>query len=802
MAVGGVLAVGSEFGLVAAVILPVRTDIHVWVVLALGGRIPALDRTRGVDRGSVLAVRRPPLDAVNALNARLLRPSVSWEFGSSRGQPRVFVRTTGYVEWIPWFPWWIAIPIAVIGFVAIVRALKRATTSQAVQHIAWMAIAVLVLPAVIVMLTAGIPGPGGAIDLFHEGEGLAASRMLGEGLVPWKDYIGVHGPLQDGLSQLVGTTLIQDSRWGASAGNASALDPALLGGNVRPSRVRPASLPRRVRCRLLRLRGRTGFCVRFVPGHGGAVHPRPGRDLVVGAAHSLASPVARRDLHGGPHFAGDAHAGDRLPHSRVRVCRRSLRVRRGGIRALEDQELSAAEVVRDLRCRLPVGRGRHLGWCSACSAISSTSCARSRVTYVLTGGIPIQWDVTTAPIAFKVALFGVPVLIVISFWYVVARVRQRTLEPEDWALGALSLFLIPYFEKALNRADAAARPPGVGPGPSAADLRRLPLPPRTRRCRGPHAIRAPCRGAGGHGPRLRRGHVGTGHCGGIGASLEYSWQRRAIRGRDGGATRRVSHRLHRSRLQPPDAPRRPQPRHRAGWAERIGVRLLQLAGPFLLPRRSSESDALLPREFSAPRGEPSGLDFRTACESTRCSRLRQPLRRALLVGRNAEHDSARPGELVSARPLRPSRGGRRLHLLAGDATQPSTRLRSRERRSMADNSRSAPPRRCKRAAGAASQISCRTNPQMAPPACPSTRRAISRPPRCRSPKSNCPRSPASTSGWKSHAMAACDPARSHSGRGSASSHDSQWATPVRNGSTCGSVAARSGTGGQPPVRRR
>jgi hypothetical protein len=68
----------------------------------------------------------------------------------------------------------------------------------------------------------------------------------------------------------------------------------------------------------------------------------------------------------------------------------------------------------------------------------------------LTGGIPVEWN----DLGFAVGVFGVPALIVLSFWYAIARTRAgRALELEDWAMGALVLFLVPYYLKALDRAD-------------------------------------------------------------------------------------------------------------------------------------------------------------------------------------------------------------------------------------------------------------------------------------------------------------------------------------------------------------
>jgi hypothetical protein len=63
------------------------------------------------------------------------------------------------------------------------------------------------------------------MDMFHEGEGLAAARLTSAGYFPWRDLMSIHGFFQDSLSPLVGMHLLENTRWGVEAGRALILDP-------------------------------------------------------------------------------------------------------------------------------------------------------------------------------------------------------------------------------------------------------------------------------------------------------------------------------------------------------------------------------------------------------------------------------------------------------------------------------------------------------------------------------------------------------------------------------------------------
>jgi hypothetical protein len=80
------------------------------------------------------------------------------------------------------------------------------------------ALLLVVGPVAVFLFAASLPGALGATDAFEEGQMLAGSHLIQEGLVPWRDLLLAHGLLFDVGNGLVGAELIEDSRWGIAAG--------------------------------------------------------------------------------------------------------------------------------------------------------------------------------------------------------------------------------------------------------------------------------------------------------------------------------------------------------------------------------------------------------------------------------------------------------------------------------------------------------------------------------------------------------------------------------------------------------
>ena len=79
---------------------------------------------------------------------------------------------------------------------AIGWALRTGTRDRRIQ-VQWLAVVSLVIPVGLILVTAR-PASLGSIDFYHEGEGLAAARMMTRGLIPWKDYVSVTVPSTTG----------------------------------------------------------------------------------------------------------------------------------------------------------------------------------------------------------------------------------------------------------------------------------------------------------------------------------------------------------------------------------------------------------------------------------------------------------------------------------------------------------------------------------------------------------------------------------------------------------------------------
>jgi hypothetical protein len=124
---------------------------------------------------------------------------------------------------VAWFPWWAAVAAVAVGGVAIWHRRARGDDLPA---IAAGALAWVVGPVVIVLLVARLPGGLTAFDLFHDGENLVPATAMRAGRLPWRDFLSIHGVLQDVLWSLPGLRFIEDSHWGAVAGQMLWLLPA------------------------------------------------------------------------------------------------------------------------------------------------------------------------------------------------------------------------------------------------------------------------------------------------------------------------------------------------------------------------------------------------------------------------------------------------------------------------------------------------------------------------------------------------------------------------------------------------
>src|SRR5439155_8330268 len=65
-------------------------------------------------------------------------------------------------------------------------------------------------------------------NVFEEGQGLASARLVTQGAFPWRDFFAAHGLLEDTFRPLIGSTVLDPSRWGSIAGSTLLLSPLYL----------------------------------------------------------------------------------------------------------------------------------------------------------------------------------------------------------------------------------------------------------------------------------------------------------------------------------------------------------------------------------------------------------------------------------------------------------------------------------------------------------------------------------------------------------------------------------------------
>lgn len=217
VALGRMLFVGAVLGLEAGVVL--RPLGALGVVVALAVLYSVL-----VALAALLLARltsRTPRDLVSLLNALGASTTVVALYGVSRAT-RVDVASTGAVHDYPWLPIWLALAGGAASLVWLSRQLGRTERFGTVER---NALLLVVGPVALFLLVASLPGALGTVDLYEEGQVLAASDLVRDGSFPWRDVLVAHGLLHDVAGGLVGTQLFEDSRWGVVAGQTMVLEP-------------------------------------------------------------------------------------------------------------------------------------------------------------------------------------------------------------------------------------------------------------------------------------------------------------------------------------------------------------------------------------------------------------------------------------------------------------------------------------------------------------------------------------------------------------------------------------------------
>ena len=212
VAAGRTLLVSAVLGLEAAIAATDRDRAVFWLisfgyVAVVGSTAWVVGRVRQLD----------VIDLVSSLNTVAAPMTVAGLYWVSEST-QVTVSTTGAVHHYPWLPAWLAGGAAGVLLVCLALAFARAKTRSMRSALERRALLLIVAPVAVFLFVASLPGALGSTDAFEEGQVLAGSHLIQEGLVPWRDVLLAHGLLLDVGNGLVGAELVDDSRWGIAAG--------------------------------------------------------------------------------------------------------------------------------------------------------------------------------------------------------------------------------------------------------------------------------------------------------------------------------------------------------------------------------------------------------------------------------------------------------------------------------------------------------------------------------------------------------------------------------------------------------
>ena len=355
-------------------------------------------------------------------------------------------------EWsYDWLPAWFAIALFLTALGWIVAQIARRITPPVVDRRAALAISG---PVAIFLSISFLPGALGPMDMFHDGESLAAAELVRHGAFPWRDLMFIHGLLNDVLSPLVGTTIFEDSRWGAAAGGYVLLVPlywlAIYAFCVYMFRsnwlfllaTQVAVFAAVAGIRISELDFLFGTEVRFL--------------LLPFVLISLIALLRRATPVRAASFAGITLVQTILsPEAAIAGVIFLLAVI---AYELIERDRNLALIQNFRRTALTAGFGSiqlgiwcaFLAWHGALDDFFNAYLTFSS-SHELTGGIPVYG--TGA--AFSRAMYVPPAAALAMVGLVTVRlIRRQRISAEDWGVGAMALFVLVYYHKFLTRPDS------------------------------------------------------------------------------------------------------------------------------------------------------------------------------------------------------------------------------------------------------------------------------------------------------------------------------------------------------------
>ena len=437
------LAVGLSLGSIWLVRGPTGGPRDLWiaVVLALiyvvvvSAVAAVVARRTGGEAASVLAL----LDAGLAPLSLLLVEAVSRSVWVAVQSPPAAHRYSP-------IPTGVTLTVMAVTSVVTWSRLRRARGAAARRRIELQVVLFVAIPALLFAYTAALPGPLGAIDLFHLGEQTGAANIVLQGAFPWRDVIFIHGLLQDVLAPLLGFKVFGQTIWGALAGYTFFLMPAcwvsyyLLFGYLFPRRfslvLAALSVPITASFGLIHLR--------FVP--------YPLILLALGALLATAS-WGRAFLLALALIAGNLMVPEvayAVPACGVvllaydwshRVGGRSLR----GAFPRTSRVFVSGAVLSAFWALFLVDHGALWEFLDYYRTFAPG--------HELTGAIPIGRESYKDPL-FVALMVLPPLLIVLAIWACIAAWRsRRPLDERDWVMIAAAIVTAAYYKKFLSRAD-------------------------------------------------------------------------------------------------------------------------------------------------------------------------------------------------------------------------------------------------------------------------------------------------------------------------------------------------------------
>lgn len=217
-ATAAVLSGGGAIGaLIAAGIAWLVAVEAFWPLVLLGAAAGS------VGPGVLLRGRQDRLAAVGRVVAMAMPTSIL-SVAAASASASVFEAPSSRVRNVDILPTWVVLLVAAVSAFWTIRRVRMTSDAEVPALVRRLTLGIAV-PVAIGLLLSRIPGPMGPLDAFHEGEALAGFDLIRRGFAPWRELFFIHGLMNDVIRSGVGMFLIENSRWGAEAGQTLLLGP-------------------------------------------------------------------------------------------------------------------------------------------------------------------------------------------------------------------------------------------------------------------------------------------------------------------------------------------------------------------------------------------------------------------------------------------------------------------------------------------------------------------------------------------------------------------------------------------------